>query len=165
VVLCGPHRTVLSDEVDIHLVEIRRSSLLRMTAVEVKESPTRPATPQRIFPPHLPAHPRLYAPHITTPLKHGKTFGVSRVSTLIRIRPSEQEQPCVSSTNLPHSRSKYQHTRFFGKFPKVDSVDLGGSKMANAEYIDYQSQDSSQVERQPPTSPASPSPGSPAVGL
>jgi hypothetical protein len=35
VVLCGSHRTVLSDEVDIHLVEIRRSSLLRMTAVEV----------------------------------------------------------------------------------------------------------------------------------
>lgn len=50
----------LGREVDIHLVETpvispphERSDLQGSKA---EESPTRPATPQRIFPPHLPAH-------------------------------------------------------------------------------------------------------------
>jgi hypothetical protein len=86
-------------------------------------------------------------------LEHGKKFGLLGLSTLTQylLDPAKAVKRLLKS--LSRSWLKYQHTTFFGIFPKVDSVDLGGCKMANADCLEHQSQEWLQVERQPPTSP------------
>ena len=111
--------------------------------------------------------PRLYAPHslppshTTTPTKIDEGLGLLEVSMSICSRPFQQKPPwgfqedclVLGRYTSTHKASGISQSRF------------GRSRRRTMANVNYQSRGSSQVESQPPTSPVSPSPGSPAVGL